>query len=121
MAKKSNAAEAGIEQIGQGDTRQAVKSALKNKPRLLPPYNVVLLNDNEHTYEYVIQLLRKLFAYSDEKGYQLARQVDESHRAVVFTAHKELAELKREQIGSFGADPRISSCKGSMSAMIELA
>ena len=44
-----------------------MKTDLKNKPGLLPPYNVVLLNDNEHTYEYVIQLLRKVFAYPEER------------------------------------------------------
>jgi ATP-dependent Clp protease adaptor protein ClpS len=121
MAKKTNTAGVETERSTQAGTRQAVKTELKNKPSLLPPFNVILLNDNEHTYEYVIQLLRKVFAYSEEKGYQLARQVDESDRAIVFTSHLELAELKREQIGSFGADPRISSCKGSMSAKIEPA
>ena len=93
----------------------------KNTPKQLPPFNVVLLNDNEHTYEYVIQLLRTVFAYSTDKGYQLARQVDEQNRAIVLTTHRELAELKREQIQSFGVDHRISSCKGSMSAIIEPA
>jgi ATP-dependent Clp protease adaptor protein ClpS len=92
-----------------------------HKPQQLPPYNVVLLNDEDHTYEYVIQLLRTVFAYSEEKGFQLAKCVDEQQRAIVFTTHKELAELKREQIQSHGTDPRVASCKGSMSAIIEPA
>src|SRR5690349_13283565 len=69
----------------------------RQQPQQLPPYNVVLLNDNDHTYEYVIQLLRTIFAYPEEKGYVLAKRVDECQRAIVFTSHKELAELKREQ------------------------
>lgn len=93
----------------------------KQKPQQLPPYNVVLLNDDDHTYEYVIQMLRAVFAYPDETGYQLAKRVDEQGRAIVLTTHKERAELKREQIIAFGTDPRISSCKGSMSAYIEPA
>ena len=93
----------------------------EQKTRRQPPYNVILLNDDDHTYEYVIQLLRTVFAYTEEKGYQLAKQVDESKRAIVFTTHRELAELKREQIHAFGTDHRVSTCKGSMSAVIEIA
>lgn len=102
-------------------TKAAPKSDPRKKPQQLPPYNVVLLNDDDHTYEYVIQMLRAVFAYPEERGYKLARQVDESGRAVVMTTHKERAELKREQILAFGTDHRIASCKGSMSAIIEPA
>jgi ATP-dependent Clp protease adaptor protein ClpS len=93
----------------------------KRQPQQLPPYNVILLNDDDHTYEYVIHLLQSVFAYPQAKGFQLAKVVDESKRAIVFTTHRELAELKREQIQAFGADHRIASCKGSMSAIIEPA
>jgi ATP-dependent Clp protease adaptor protein ClpS len=91
------------------------------KPRQLPPYNVVLFNDEEHTYEYVIQMLRAVFSYSEERGYQLAKEVDNSGRAVLMTTHRELAELKREQVIAYGSDIRIAECKGSMSAIIEPA
>lgn len=91
----------------------------RHQPQQLPKYNVVLINDEQHTYEYVIQLLRAVFAYSEEKGFQLAKCVDETQRAIVFTSHRELAELKREQIISFGSDPRVATCRGSMSAIIE--
>jgi ATP-dependent Clp protease adaptor protein ClpS len=95
------------------------KPAEKKKPTLLPPYHVILLNDDDHTYEYVIQMLRAVFGYPEERGYQLAKQVDDGGKAVVYTTHRELAELKREQILAYGADFRISNCKGSMSAIIE--
>lgn len=122
MAEKSGifgllAAKAG----GKSQATQERKSGTASKPQQLPPYNVILLNDDDHTYEYVIQLLRSVFGYTEEKGYQLAKLVDESKRAVVYTSHKELAELKREQIQSFGTDHRIVSCKGSMSAILERA
>ncbi|HWE95911.1 MAG TPA: ATP-dependent Clp protease adaptor ClpS [Tepidisphaeraceae bacterium] len=111
----------------QGTTKQSPtkkpvqKSSQKEKPNQLPPYNVVLMNDDDHTYDYVIQMLRSVFGYPDERGYQLAKVVDEAGRAIVLTTHKELAELKREQIQSFGTDHRITACKGSMSAIIEPA
>src|SRR4051794_18534220 len=93
----------------------------KNKPKQLPPYHVVLLDDDDHTYAYVIEMLKAVFAYADEKGYQLAKEVDAKGRVIVLTTHKEKAELKRDQIHAFGADYRIASCKGSMTATIEPA
>ena len=92
-----------------------------SKPRKLPPYNVVLLNDDDHSYEYVIAMLRSLFGHPEHMGYQLAKTVDSDGRAIVFTTHRELAELKRDQIHSFGADEFVATCRGSMSATIEPA
>jgi len=90
-------------------------------PRRLPPYHVVLLDDNEHTYDYVIDMLRVLFGHPRSQAYLLARQVDRSGRAIVCTTHRERAELKREQIVSYGCDVRIASSRGSMRAVIEPA
>ena len=87
-----------------------------------PPYNVVLLNDDDHTYEYVITMLQQLFGYAREKGFLLAREVDATGRVIVLTTTKEHAELKRDQIHAFGPDPLSSrECKGSMSSIIEPA
>ena len=38
-----------------------------------PPYHVILLNDDDHTYEYVIEMLKALFGHPVEKGFQLAK------------------------------------------------
>jgi ATP-dependent Clp protease adaptor protein ClpS len=89
------------------------------QPRKLPPYNVVLLNDDDHSYEYVIDMLGSLFAHPKEKAYQLAKEVDTAGRVIVLTTTKEHAEFKRDQIHAFGRDTRISACAGSMSAVIE--
>lgn len=85
------------------------------------PWNVVLLDDQEHTYEYVIRMLRELFGFSVDRAFQLAKKVDDDGRVVCLTTHKEHAELKREQILAYGKDPLIASCAGSMSAVIEPA
>lgn len=91
------------------------------QPQQLPPYNVVLLDDDDHTFDYVIEMLRALFAHPEEMGMLLARQVDRTGRAIVCTTHKEKAEWKRDQITGYGADARIAGCAGSMSALIEPA
>ena len=93
----------------------------KQKTEGLPPYNVVLLNDDEHSFEYVIYMLKKLFGHSPEKGYKMAVEVDTTGRVVVATTNLEQAELKRDQIHAFGPDPLIPRCKGSMSAVVEPA
>ena len=87
-----------------------------------PPYNVVLLDDDDHTYAYVIRMLKELFGYPEEKGFQMAKEVDTTGRVIVLTTAKEHAELKRDQIHAYGADPYSSRpCAGSMSAIIEPA
>lgn len=93
----------------------------EQKTRRQPPYNVVLLNDEDHTFEYVIEMLKVLFGHPVEKGYQLAKMVDTAGRAIVCTTSLERAELKRDQIHAYGPDPRIPRCKGSMSAELEAA
>ena len=92
-----------------------------HQTRLLPPYNVILLNDDDHSFDYVIEMLQAIFAHPPEKGFQMAEEVDATGRVIVLTTHLELAELKRDQIHAYGPDKRIPQCQGSMSAEIESA
>jgi ATP-dependent Clp protease adaptor protein ClpS len=91
------------------------------RPKNIPPFHVVLLDDDDHTYEYVIQMLRRLFGYTEEEGYQLACAVDTTGRVIVDTTTKERAEFKRDQIHAFGRDWRLARSAGSMTAVIEPA
>lgn len=102
-------------------TKPDPKVRKKRKSKPLPPYHVILLNDDDHTFEYVIEMLLELFAHPPEKGYDIAKTVDNDGRAIVLTTHKEHAELKRDQILAYGTDLRVATCKGSMSAIIEAA
>ncbi|HSI36094.1 MAG: ATP-dependent Clp protease adaptor ClpS [Phycisphaerae bacterium] len=99
--------------------RAASKARRKRQP--LPAYHVILLDDNDHTDVYVVEMLHKLFGHAPERGFEMARVVTTAGRVVVHTTHKELAELKRDQICAYGADPRIECSAGSMSAIIEPA
>lgn len=101
------------------DTTLPKHEPAKSKPQALPRWNVVLIDDDHHTYDYVIEMLINLFGQSLSQGFRTARTVDRDGRAIVFTSHRELAELKREQIHGFGVDPRIASCRGSMTAVLE--
>ena len=93
----------------------------KTKPRLLPPFHVVLHDDDDHSYEYVIEMLGRLFGHVLSKAFQMAQEVDATGRVIVDTTTKERAELKRDQIHAYGADWRLERCRGSMRATIEPA
>jgi ATP-dependent Clp protease adaptor protein ClpS len=93
----------------------------ETRTRRLPPYNVVILNDEEHTFEYVIELLTKLFAHSLTRAKELTWEIHSRGRAIVYTTHKEKAELKRDQVLAYGADPRMSISKASLGCYIEPA
>jgi ATP-dependent Clp protease adaptor protein ClpS len=99
----------------------ASRTAAQTKPKTLPPYNVVLLDDDDHSYAYVIEMLGRLFGYSVQRAFTMAEEVDLTGRVIVYTTHLEVAELKREQIRGFGADQLIAGSAGAMSALVEPA
>lgn len=92
---------------------------VENKTKRQPPYNVILMNDDDHTVEYVVSLCKKIFGFPVEKGFLKAKEVHEKGRAILWTGTLELAELKQQQVHSIGKDPLINKCKGSMTCVIE--
>ncbi len=92
-----------------------------NQPALEPLYHLILLDDNDHTYQYVVELLAHVFGYAPAKAFALACVVDGEGRAIVETAGKEHVLAHQQRIHAYGADPRIPRCAGSMSAIIEEA
>ena len=99
-----------------------VESELEETVQRQPPYNVVLLNDDDHTYEYVIVMLKELFGHPEETGFQMAEEVDATGRVIVLTTTREHAEFKQDQIHAYGPDPYLGRpCAGSMTAIIEPA
>lgn len=89
--------------------------------QLEPPYHLILLDDNEHTYQYVIAMLANVFGYSPEKGFAIACVVDSQGQAILMTASLDEVRLKQDQVHAFGPDPHMPECKGSMTAVIEPA
>ena len=86
---------------------------------LIPPFHVILLNDNDHSYFYVIEMLQKLFGYDKEKCFKMAQEVDKEGNVIVWTGPKKTAKFKQEQIHAYGKDKTIKECKGSMYAILE--
>lgn len=84
-----------------------------------PVYHLILLDDNDHTYQYVIEMLGSIFGYSRDKAFAIACVVDKDGRAILLTGAKSELEPKQEQIHAYGADPRMEQSAGSMSAVLE--
>ena len=93
----------------------------KESEELEPRYNVVLLDDNDHTYEYVIEMLMKLFGHTKKTSYEMACEVDFLGTVTVFNGNKNDAEEKRDLILSYGPDWRLERSTGPMNARVEVA
>jgi ATP-dependent Clp protease adaptor protein ClpS len=66
-----------------------------------PPYNVILENDDHHSFEFVIDVLRKVLSCTEQRAILLTQEAHTAGRAVIWTGSKEVAELKVEQVKSF--------------------
>ena len=64
---------------------------------------MIVLNDDHNTFEGVaFALSRTLPGVSYEQGLRLADRIHNSGRAVVWSGHREQAELYWEQLAGFG-------------------
>ena len=66
--------------------------------RLLPPYNVLIENDDYHSADFVVEVLRKVLGCTEQRASQLMETAHNTGRAVIWTGSKEVAELKVEQV-----------------------
>ena len=112
---------ADVETIAPPKEKKKKTPKQETKTLHVPQYHVILLDDDDHTYEYVIEMLMKLFGHNKAKAFLMACEVDMAGRVIVTTTHKERAEFKRDQIHAYGRDWRVPSCAGSMSARIDPA
>ena len=86
-----------------------------------PLYRVVLLDDDDHTYDYVIEMLQKVLVFTLQEAFRHAQEVDMRGRTVLITCELREAEFARDQIQMYGPDWRLPRSKGSMAALVEPA
>jgi len=98
-----------------------VRREVDQQSALQPFYHLVLLDENDHTYQYVVEMLGRVLGYGREKAFALACVVDASGEAIVETAPEHQATRHQAAIHAFGPDPRIARCLGSMSAVLRQA
>lgn len=73
-----------------------VKPRIQIKTNVQPPglFNVIYLNDNVTTMEFVIETLKIIFHHTDETAYAITTKIHEEGSSVVSTLPYEIAEQK---------------------------
>jgi ATP-dependent Clp protease adaptor protein ClpS len=105
--------------IGAPRVEEAVEQSSESE--LARRYHLLLLDDDHHSYAYVIEMLGAIFGYGREKAFALARIVDTAGQVIVQTGSHDEVTRNQVRIHGYGADPRIPTSRGSMSAIVEEA
>jgi ATP-dependent Clp protease adaptor protein ClpS len=82
-------------------------------------WKVVLYNDEDHTYDYVVELLVAVCAMAKEQAFRCAVEVDLCGRTTVFYGTQEDCARISGKINTWGADHRLLRSRGSMNSAIE--
>jgi ATP-dependent Clp protease adaptor protein ClpS len=85
-----------------------------------PPYNVILENDDDHSFEFVMEVLRKVLACTEQRAFQLTHEAHTNGRAIIWTGAREVAEFKVEQVQTF-QEIKGSTKLGSLGCYLEPA
>ena len=70
------------------------------KPKKLPPFKVLLHNDDVNTFEHVLRSVVRLTAISPKEALLKTLEAHESGVSLLLVTHKERAELYVEQFAS---------------------
>ena len=93
----------------------------KSSTRTEPLYHVIILNDDDHTIEYVVEMLQAVVGLSAGDALACTLEADSTGSSVVRTCALEEAEKKRDSIHAYGPDWRLPHSKGSVAALVEPA
>lgn len=107
MAEESNdAPKAPADSSSGGSSATATakpKRSPKNKPPgLLPPWKVLLHNDDKNTAEFVVSSITELTPLKKPDALLRMKEAHETGVALLLVTHKERAELYKDQFESKG-------------------
>ena len=77
--------------------------------------------DEEHTIEYVVEMLIAVFGLAHSAALACTLEADATGSSIVFTGNLETAEFKRDCVHSYGPDWRMPQSRGSVAALVEPA
>ena len=78
----------------------AVETDVQQKTRRLPPWRVMLHNDDVNSFEHVILAILQLTPLSQKEAVQRTLEAHETGVALLLVTHRERAELYVEQFTS---------------------
>ena len=83
--------------------KRATKTAPKNKPpQMLPPWKVLLHNDDKNDMPFVVHTIMELTTLKEQDAKLRTKEAHETGVALLLTTHKERAELYKDQFESKG-------------------
>lgn len=89
---------------GHEHTDGAIKERADIKTQEPKLYNVVLLNDDYTTMEFVLQILETLFQKSPAEAYRIMMQVHRNGRGLAGVYTFEVAETKTDKVATLAAE-----------------
>ena len=89
--------------------------------RLEGLYHVIILNDEDHTIEYVVEMLQAVAGLSEAQALSCTLEADNKGSSIVCTCALEDAEKRRDLIHAYGPDWRLPHSRGSVAALVEPA
>ena len=101
----SGAAGAGAGKSGTATAKpkRAAKSAPKTRPpQMLPPWKVLLHNDDKNDMPHVVSTIMELTTLKEQDAKLRTIEAHETGVALLLTTHKERAELYKDQFESKG-------------------
>ena len=83
--------------------KRARKTAPKPRPpQMLPPWKVLLHNDDVNDHQHVVNTIVELTTLKEQDAKLRMKEAEETGVALLLTTHKERAELYKEQFQSKG-------------------
>ena len=83
--------------------KRASKTSPKQKPpQMLPPWKVLLHNDDKNEVGFVVKTIVELTSLNENDAKQRTVEAHETGVALLLTTHKERAELYKDQFESKG-------------------
>ena len=86
----------------------------RTEPRAERACKVILYNDEEHTYDYVVEMLCHACGLTREKAFRCAVEVDLAGRTTVYFGARPACDRVADRIRAYGPDHRLPQSMTSM-------
>ena len=95
-----------------------IKTETLAQSQLQKNWRVVLYNDEEHTYDYVVEMLMEICRFSRNQAFRCAVEIDLTGKSAVFYGKKDDCEVVAAKIHGWGPDHRLLHSRTSMQCAV---
>jgi ATP-dependent Clp protease adaptor protein ClpS len=86
-----------------------------------PHYHLVLLNDETHSFNFVVRMFQDVFSMPLERSVALTLEIHSRGRGVAFRGSLDAVNHKRTQVLEYGPDPSLPYSEEPLGVAIEKA